>query len=663
MPKILDLLTAAGVDLAKARKTVINWINQLVAIVDGYRGFRGVPHGVQKDAIQNMWDARTDKKGKGWSARFELLTSPNGHTYLCMADTGTTGLTGKVLQPEELIADLPPDERWGRFENVAFTKDPYEEALGARGRGKFIFVGASKVSTIIYDTLRPDGVYRLGIRTIQLTDSPIFSYEGSEAHDKLKLLTDGVCAPLSQVGTRVIIVDPIDELLEDIKAGRFAGFIGETWWEIISKFKSDIQVIAEGKVWQAKVPDEFILPEKDSKDYKVWIKAGDKLKVSKHEYRIKRLHIVRSIQGPVPDDLRGIALQRGGMKVCTIHMRYVPAEVAESVYGNVTLERELERAILPHENPEHYSFDWSKPVPRELRRYIEGELEAFGREKLGLGVDPAKVKSQQQRNAELRALYSINRIAKKLGLLGGGGGGGDGGGGDGAEPKDFKVGVLVTFPRETHRVNYGEELNGIRLIAHNNTKHPVKVQLHLVLEYQGQEVKKFIQAQVPVPAQSKHEVGPSAYKFKKGSPKGEYRLQGIMISMRSTDKGKELARAAVRLWVEQDPPERGIFERIEGLEYKAPKDKLMADHYKADGKGYVFTYNVNHPAYEQESEADGEENLTDYLVKLMAYEVARIDMSGSQPHLFEKDDLESPQVAALKTAEIVGSILHEFYST
>lgn len=162
MPKMPDLLAAAGVDLTKARKTVINWVNQIVAIVDGYRGFRGVPHGVQKDAIQNMWDARANKKGTGWSARFEVLTSANGHTFLCMTDAGTTGLTGHVLQPEELIADLPSEERWGRFENVAFTKDPSEEALGARGRGKFIFVGASKMSTIIYDTLRKDGLYRLG---------------------------------------------------------------------------------------------------------------------------------------------------------------------------------------------------------------------------------------------------------------------------------------------------------------------------------------------------------------------------------------------------------------------------------------------------------------------------------------------------------------------
>jgi hypothetical protein len=159
MKKATELFAKAGIDLSQARPTFINWPNQVVAIVDGYRGFRGVSHGVQKDAIQNSWDAREDKKGRGCSVRFEVVRSKGGSVFVCITDKGTTGLTGRVLKREELQEDQPPEERWGRFENVAFTKDPSEEALGSRGRGKFIFVGASKTSTIFYDTLRDDGVY------------------------------------------------------------------------------------------------------------------------------------------------------------------------------------------------------------------------------------------------------------------------------------------------------------------------------------------------------------------------------------------------------------------------------------------------------------------------------------------------------------------------
>ena len=63
-----------NVDITRARSTVINWPAHIEAIVDGYRGHRGISHGVQKDAIQNSWDARKDKKhGKDWSVIFELI--------------------------------------------------------------------------------------------------------------------------------------------------------------------------------------------------------------------------------------------------------------------------------------------------------------------------------------------------------------------------------------------------------------------------------------------------------------------------------------------------------------------------------------------------------------------------------------------------------------
>jgi hypothetical protein len=47
MKRATELFAKAGIDLSQARSTVINWPNQVVAIVDGYRGFRGVSHSVQ----------------------------------------------------------------------------------------------------------------------------------------------------------------------------------------------------------------------------------------------------------------------------------------------------------------------------------------------------------------------------------------------------------------------------------------------------------------------------------------------------------------------------------------------------------------------------------------------------------------------------------------
>src|SRR5262245_5985089 len=148
----------AGLPRAEARSTVINWRQLVQNIKDQYIQHASVTDGVQKDAIQNGWDARTKKNGRGWRIRFQLNTSskPNWFSF---TDSGTYGLTGRILRPEELEADLPAHERWGRFENLAFTKGHAEEraALGARGQGKFIFVAASENLRILYDTLRADG--------------------------------------------------------------------------------------------------------------------------------------------------------------------------------------------------------------------------------------------------------------------------------------------------------------------------------------------------------------------------------------------------------------------------------------------------------------------------------------------------------------------------
>lgn len=111
MEKSADLFK--GIELRTPRHTVINWPNKVIDIVDGYREHRGVAHGVQKDAIQNGWDARLNKPyGRDWSFIFELVKGKSGRSFLTMTDKGTTGLTGRVLKPEELQEDLPPEERW-----------------------------------------------------------------------------------------------------------------------------------------------------------------------------------------------------------------------------------------------------------------------------------------------------------------------------------------------------------------------------------------------------------------------------------------------------------------------------------------------------------------------------------------------------------------------
>lgn len=103
--------------------------------------------------------------------KFALIENGFGR-FFTMTDSDTCGLTGPVLDLKDYEQDLPENYHWARFESFAFTKTS-PDAIGARGQGKFIFLCASKLYTMYYDSLRDDGVYRLGATQATRTDCPI----------------------------------------------------------------------------------------------------------------------------------------------------------------------------------------------------------------------------------------------------------------------------------------------------------------------------------------------------------------------------------------------------------------------------------------------------------------------------------------------------------
>lgn len=653
--------------LDTARPTVINWPEEVTAIADGYRNRRGVPHGVQKDAIQNGWDARVDKRrGSGWAFSFKLEKSPDGVTYLSFTDSGTTGLTGRVLQPEELEEDLPPEERWGRFENVAFKKGPSEQALGSRGRGKFIFMAASKDYTaILYDSLRQDGTYRFGYRTVKKTDSPVVALDEEEGRRELERITRGFFQSLSSVGTCIIIVNPIDELVEDIESGRFLGSISETWWEILTKYKAEITVSTFGKVEKALPPVEFKLPERDSRDFKVWLKENLSLPVDGERYRIKRLHFVYRKGEPVPEDLQGIAIQRGGMKVTALPMRWVSKDIAERVYGYVTLERDLELAMLEDEGVEHYSYDFKRALPKALKRVVENELAAFGRAKLGLGVDPERIKRETENQAEKQAVYAINRIARKLGLAVGRGSGGNGGNAGDRKPLRIEF-VSIRFPRESRRVNYGEAITNIRVRVVNQTDNPVEARLKLYLLWGDQTLESYLEEDIPLSASTASQIfGPFNQEFSKADfpRKGKYTIRGKLISLMKPQKGLELHTLTRHFYLEEDPPTTGLFEKCEGLDYPKERRLLMGEAIPGEFRGYILQYNEKHPA--KRAVEDDLDDLKDYFVLLMANAIPWITIRGDKPGWFDedfdKDKMDDAQHVAERCPWTIGRVLYEYY--
>lgn len=655
MPRMIDPYLS-GVEV---RRTVFNWPEQIRSIVDGYRAYTTISHAVQKDAIQNAWSARRNKRGKEWSQVFELIEE-KGKKFLLIKDSGTTGLTGRVLSKDEYELDLPGEEKWGRFEGVAFTQPREERTLGSRGRGKFIFVGASKEHTVLYDTLRDDGIYRFGFRTIIRTESPVAAYDNEDGKEKLMEMTDGIIEPLDEIGTRVIIVDPNDEVIQDIKNGNILRYIGETWWEIILKREASIIVKAGSKEFKTGIPNEFALPEKDSRDFKVWIKNNER----SPQFKVKKLHMVFNSNSRIPEDLRGIAIQRDGMKICNVELRYMGRDIAEKIYGYITLDSATEEVLLEDEGIEHYSYDFRRSLPGAIKRFIEDELLKFAQEKLGYRVDERDVRRQQQRNAERRALVAANNFAKALGMGAGPGIRREGAGGK-RIPKEIRIQMEeLSLPRpEDLRVNYGEEVGNIKIKIVNESINELNIRLKFFLRYFDKLVKTYIEQDVTVMASSSsQDYGTFDEIFTESAfpETGKYTVVAKIISLHDENKGDVLDHKTKSFYLEEDPPMRGLFENCEA--YGAPDEEPIKYWvgYSESGseKGLILNYNINHPSYAPVSE--NEEDLAEYILRLAAQEICRFDLLQENPVLFEEEQRDDPQEVLKQERNIVGEALFKF---
>lgn len=645
------------------RRTVRNWPEDVRAMVDGYRAYNTISHAVQKDAIQNGWSARKFKKGKNWCFTFEFIKS-RGEKFLLMTDQGTTGLTGRVLTPEEYELDLGGEERWGRFEGVAFTQPRAERTLGSRGRGKFIFVGASKEHTVIYDTLREDGSYRFGFRTVIRTESPVAAYDGDEGRQKLEEMTGSLIKPLATVGSRVIIVNPVDELFEDIRTGFFLRYIGETWWEIILKYGAVIKVKFGDEDQTVGIPKEYNLVNEDSKNYRVWIKNNQKIPVSFGEAKIKNLHIIYNVRKTIPEDIRGIAIQRDGMKICTIEPRYMGSEIAERLYGYINFDADTEEAMLEDEGIEHYSYDFRRSLPGVIKRFVEDEMMKFAQEKLGYGIDMRQVRRQQQQNAERRALTAANSFARALGIGAGPGITREGPGGE-RVPKKIRIQMeelLLPRPNDL-RVNYGESVKNINIRLVNDNEHDVDLRLKLFLRYYDKVVKVFIEQDFKIGAKSKIDnIGPYEEIFKKDvfPDTGKYTVVAKINSLMDEDKGAELDYKTKSFYLEDDPPMRGLFERCEafGFPDDEPVKYWMGYSEYGSERGLVLYYNISHPGYNPVSE--DEDDLAEYILRIAGQEICRYDLMQDQTTLFNEEQRNDPQEILKQERKVIGELVYKF---
>lgn len=580
-----------------------------------------ISHGIQKDAIQNGWDASLKKTinyiQNNWSFVFELK-EVLGNTLLTMTDLGTTGITGNLtavdLKNKNIAAeDLPKIERWARWESLGYTK---AEGLGARGQGKMIFMLGSKDYTIFYDSLRDDGSYRFGGSYATGTGCPVIHLDHDDAKKAIKNKLG--LSPISNQGTRIIIFNPVEELLEDIENGNLLKFIEETWWPNILKFEAKISIINNADVVTARVPKYFPITDdlKETTTFKTWIKKNEDFR--KTGLRIKRLCAACDKRTEVNELTEGISCFRDGMKVDLI--RFPIKSYRSKVYGYVEFEPELEEQLRQNEKPTHYAFKgttWNK-----IKNLVEQELESFANKKLGFGIDSQEAKNAKRNSAESKALSILRAVTRNWSLSKSNVGGG---GGNGTESSDKEIGVRLSelaFPNPGNlpRLDFGQQTSDFKIVAYNKTDDHLKVNLNAFVLSGDTKILELRNESLELKPKSTTQFSHNQVKADKASFKtaGIYRIRIHLIDSENNIRLDEITR---RIWVETDPELAGPFdvrrrkfsELPEKLNINKSKEWILSP--EGDNK-YTFYYNQDHPAYFFN---DGTENdLVGYLAEIFS---------------------------------------------
>ena len=635
-------------------------------IIAGYKDKeRRVSHWVQKDGIQNSWDARKDpeNRGKNWKCEVELHES-GSHTIVTITDFGTYGLTGKRLEKDDLMKDQPREERWCRFENYAFnnknTKN--QHLLGSRGRGKFVFSGASKTKTTLYDTLRDDGIYRLGMRIVEKLDAPNWLAEGQKAKDILKAKTQGIIPPLNHVGTRIVIMDPSKELVDDIKDGHMEQFISETWWEIIEKHGAKIIVkngstsntvkpFTESLPCSAMTPKKITRPKTSTKQ-EVFIKES--VPIENTKFRIKKLYILYDPDRTFDDRQLGISVQRGGMSIQHFDMKELGSGLSDHMTGYVVLEDGFQNEMRKTEGPEHYSYNWTAKPTVHLAWILKKLYRKFATDQLGWKENKSAKASKSDKKANERARNKANEIAKKMGF-----GKGPKTGGIIRPPRGKRTPKLIEvqlndldFPNpNTERVNYGESIKKIGARIINTTDKDIKVGIKIEIrsvDRDEQVYGKFIYTDTSFTSnknsESKYCCNQTLKIEKTDFLPGQYKVKAsiaLITPILKLRKGQELDTSMKSFFVETDPPKGGIWEDFIATDFSnMPEDQKTRKAFHDDGSRpgtYILKYNKDHASHKSIKDTD-EKAIGQYRYSLTIPELCILDIENEWNTIFTEDD-------------------------
>ena len=451
-------------------------------------------------------------------------------------------------------------------------------------------------------------------------------------------------------------MDPIDELIEQLQTGEFLEAIQETWARRIEKNSINISVNIGGKTEIVPIPELYPLKKEDDEGCKVWVLGQDfnstEISISTGEcFRIKHFHIVYLENEEIPEGFQGVSIIHNGMKITSIEMMTAPPNIREKITGYIEFDQPLDQELRRGENqlPNHYNLRWRSRIPRAIKEYINDQLSAFGKEKLGLGVDPREIKNRRLTNAEEWAMRQFMKFANEIDLFS------VRGTGQFPPPplqpkiKDMGISINGFSFYDTDiapRVNYGQKFSKIKVCAYNRKDEKRQVNILVQVLY-GSSSRLIIIDRQPVDLNghssyttNEFEIDIDNSTFKEP---GKYRLKATLFDSISGYKIDSVAR---RFWVETDPPLRQPFNLEGDRSFPEPYVHRQWLTSGSINNSPTLHYNMDHPSYKF---AEGnQDSINDYIFQII--------LEGAIHFVLDRPNSEdgSPDFHPLETEQILG---------
>jgi len=629
-----------------------NDAKDLEAIADGYlqklewAGDNWLVYALQKDAVQNSWDA---KISKDWGVKFSLLSTPKGR-FLAITDYGTSGLTGHLWESSDehykLLDTEDPNENLAFFLSSNFSAKGNSSG-GKRGRGKSLFLKASKSNAFYFESLRNDGIRVFGSQWIANDKSIQISLN----QDK-EFLSDEIGSDrpsLDSVGTSIFIKDPVQSIVDSLDNGALLNFVESTWWEIIKKYGASISFEGKYKNSEAgllKWYDDSVIDADKSLRTKEYPSISLDHPGSP---KIKRIKFIYDPEGAIPEGIKGIAIQRNGMTIQRKNTEsLVKEEGMQKVYGWVEFEPSLEQLMYDLEDVEHLKFNWVANPAKKVHNAIQAKAREFAKEVKIIETDLSK-QHDKYKKIEEDAAKKINDYLKQLGFTGFS---------VGTRPPrpsvhpDTQLPLSISLsgfalPNSSRRVDFDQIIKA-KASAINNLDSSLDIEFRVWIVSNDDSIMLEEQEIRLAPGET-FELGWDKIVIEKSKFKrGDYSFRAKIIVMEDTqiewkrigllEKGNDRIRASAAFSVDQDPKASGFMKFV-------PKEELE-DKYSymeafRDDNTVIIEYNTVHP-YIAQVTSQGEEKLHRFLLEngigLALNEILAEDLSSDKPKVFKNID-------------------------